>query len=88
MLFRKKRMLKPCRSTHKYLFARAFFKNVRPGVQIGINAGREQVKNYMLGAWWNNEPVTTARDIHIAWGCIHAESTLICREAQREEELK
>ncbi|MGL9712417.1 hypothetical protein, partial [Escherichia coli] len=61
----------PCRTAAKYLFARAFFKNVRPGIQIGIIAGREQVKNYMSGAWWNNDPVTTARNIHINWGGIH-----------------
>ena len=45
---RKKKASKPCRTTAKYLFARAFFKNVRPGIQIGVIAGREQVKNYRL----------------------------------------
>lgn len=74
VFIRKKKTLKPCRATHRYLFARAFFKNVRPGVSIGINSGREQVKNYMSGAWWNNDPVITARNIHMAWGGIHAES--------------
>ncbi|EIS0890710.1 hypothetical protein LY076_003168 [Salmonella enterica] len=71
MLFRKKKSLKPCRTTAKYIFARAFFKNVRPGIQIGVIAGREQVKNYMSGAWWNNDPVIAARNIHINWGGIH-----------------
>ena len=51
MLSRKKKAPNPCRTAAKYLFARAFFKNVRPGIQIGIIAGREQVKNYMSGAW-------------------------------------
>lgn len=73
MLFRKNKTLRPCRTTHRYLFARAFFKNVRPGISIGIIAGREQVKNYMSGAWWNNDPVMTARNIHMAWGGIHAD---------------
>lgn len=71
MLFRKKKESKPCRTTAKYLFARAFFKNVRPGIQIGVIVGREQVKNYMSGAWWNNNPIITARNIHINWGGIH-----------------
>ncbi|EAM6573055.1 hypothetical protein M1A26_001921 [Salmonella enterica] len=71
MLLPKKKSLKPCRTTAKYIFARAFFKNVRPGVQIGVIAGREQVKNYMSGAWWNNDPVIAARNIHINWGGIH-----------------
>ncbi|HIG8799229.1 TPA: hypothetical protein ACYEOW_005584 [Raoultella terrigena] len=74
MLFRKKTAIKPCRTTHRYLFARALFKNVRPGIEIGIIAGCKQVKNYMSGAWCNNDPVITARNIHIAWGGIHAES--------------
>ncbi|POT29866.1 hypothetical protein [Citrobacter braakii] len=73
MLLRKTKSLKPCRTTHKYLFARAFFKNVRAGIKIGIIAGREQVKNYMSGTWWNNDPVIAARNIHIAWGSIHIE---------------
>ncbi|HAT3770580.1 TPA: hypothetical protein I8627_003446 [Citrobacter freundii] len=71
MLSRKKKAPNPCRTAAKYLFARAFFKNVRPGIQIGVIAGREHVKNYMSGAWWNNDPVTTARNIHINWGGIH-----------------
>ncbi|HEM7399703.1 TPA: hypothetical protein U2L30_002050 [Citrobacter farmeri] len=70
MLSRKKKAPNPCRTVAKYLFARAFFKNVRPGIQIGVIAGREQVKNYMSGAWWNNNPVITARNIHINWGGI------------------
>ena len=70
-ILRKKKASKPCRTTAKYLFARAFFKNVRPGIQIGVIAGREQVKNYMSGAWWNNNPIITARNIHINWGGIH-----------------
>lgn len=53
------------------IFCSRLFKNVRPGIQIGVIAGREQVKNYMSGAWWNNDPVTTARNIHINWGGIH-----------------
>ena len=52
------------------LFARAFFKNVRPGITIGVIAGREQVEKYMSGAWWNNDPVIAARNIHIEWGGI------------------
>lgn len=71
MLSRKKKTPNPCRTTAKYLFARAFFKNVKPGIQIGVIAGREQVKNYMSGAWWNNDPVFAARNIHINWGGIH-----------------
>ncbi|HEL5982713.1 TPA: hypothetical protein UOS73_005162, partial [Escherichia coli] len=51
-------------------FARAFFKNVRPGITIGVIAGREQVEKYMSGAWWNNDPVIAARNIHIEWGGI------------------
>ncbi|ROL35114.1 hypothetical protein BFD70_11640 [Escherichia coli] len=54
----------------RYLFARAFFKNVRPGITIGVIAGREQVEKYMSGAWWNNDPVIAARNIHISWGDI------------------
>ncbi|HEJ1038546.1 TPA: hypothetical protein SLT50_005072, partial [Escherichia coli] len=52
------------------LFARAFFKNVRPGITIGVIAGREQVEKYMSGAWWDNDPVIAARNIHISWGDI------------------
>ncbi|ECT7850633.1 hypothetical protein HQ58_22645, partial [Salmonella enterica subsp. enterica serovar Montevideo] len=48
------RKLKACRISARYLFARAFFKNVRPGITIGVIAGREQVEKYMSGAWWNN----------------------------------
>ena len=54
----------------RYLFARAFFKNVRPGITIGVIAGREQVEKYMSGAWWNKDPVIAARNIHISWGDI------------------
>ncbi|EEA8305147.1 hypothetical protein QE82_15735 [Salmonella enterica subsp. enterica serovar Rubislaw] len=61
---------KPCRTTAKYLFASSFFKNVRPGIEIGVNAGKQQVRNYMNGAWWNNDPVVTARNIHRNWGGI------------------
>ncbi|ESH27097.1 hypothetical protein SEEGA711_27410, partial [Salmonella enterica subsp. enterica serovar Gaminara str. ATCC BAA-711] len=50
MMLRKKKAPSHCRTSAKYLFARAFFKNVRPGIQIGVIAGREQVKNYMSGA--------------------------------------
>ncbi|EJA5114208.1 hypothetical protein OFY43_004868 [Salmonella enterica] len=71
MMLRKKKASSHCRTSAKYLFARAFFKNVRPGIQIGVIAGREQVKNYMSGAWWNNDPVFAARNIHINWGGIH-----------------
>ena len=39
------RKLKACRISARYLFARAFFKNVRPGITIGVIAGREQVEN-------------------------------------------
>ncbi|ROK92808.1 hypothetical protein BFD61_23675 [Escherichia coli] len=46
------------------------FKNVRPGITIGVIAGREQVEKYMSGAWWNNDPVIAARNIHISWGDI------------------
>lgn len=49
------RKLKACRISARYLFARAFFKNVRPGITIGVIAGREQVEKYMSGAWWNND---------------------------------
>ena len=31
---------------------------------------REQVEKYMSGAWWNNDPVIAARNIHISWGDI------------------
>ncbi|EKD0800961.1 hypothetical protein OQ343_000748 [Escherichia coli] len=61
---------KPCRASAKYLFARAFFKNVRPGIVIGVLAGKEQVHYYMNGAWWNNDPVIAARNIHRNWGGI------------------
>ncbi|HAG3149673.1 TPA: hypothetical protein G8O65_003934 [Salmonella enterica] len=70
ILFRKKKAPNPCRTSAKYLFARAFFKNVRPGIKIGAIAGREQVKNYISGSWWDNDPVITARKIHINWGNI------------------
>ena len=66
----KSRKLKACRISARYLFARAFFKNVRPGITIGVIAGREQVEKYMSGAWWNNDPVIAARNIHISWGDI------------------
>ncbi|HEM8625813.1 TPA: hypothetical protein U2Q57_000482 [Citrobacter farmeri] len=69
-LSHKKKTQNPCRTTAKYLFARAFFKNVRPGITIGVIAGREQVANYMSGAWQNNDPIITARNIHINWGGI------------------
>lgn len=70
MIFSRKAKSKPCRTVSKYLFARAFFKNVRPGITIGVLAGREQVCRYMRGEWWNNEPVATAREIHVRWGGI------------------
>lgn len=66
----KSRKLKACRISARYLFARAFFKNVRPGITIGVIAGCEQVEKYMSGAWWNNDPVIAARNIHIEWGGI------------------
>ncbi|HEK3267956.1 TPA: hypothetical protein SMV70_002785 [Proteus mirabilis] len=69
----KKKKPVPCRIAAKYLFARAFFKNVKPGIKIGIIAGREQVEKYMSGAWWNTDPVITARHIHIMWGGIQNE---------------
>ncbi|MBE8612033.1 hypothetical protein CYG68_06320 [Morganella morganii] len=68
MKFSRRKKPATCRITAKYLFARAFFKNVRPEIQIGIIAGRKQVKNYMSGTWWNKDPVITARNIHINWG--------------------
>lgn len=60
------------RAAAKYLFARAFFKNVRPGITIGVIAGREQVDLYMRGSWFNNDPVKTAANIHSNWGGIGA----------------
>lgn len=69
-LFSRKATPKPCRAASKYLFARALFKSVRPGISIGVIAGREQVYRYIRGEWWNNEPVTAARNIHIMWGGI------------------
>lgn len=70
MIFNRKTKSKPCITANKYLFARALFKNVRPGISIGVIAGREQVWRYVRGEWWNNEPVTAARNIHIMWGGI------------------
>lgn len=61
---------KASRIVNQYLFARAFFKNVRPGINIGVIAGRQQVNEYMRGAWWNNDPVKTAGNIHRNWGGI------------------
>lgn len=55
---------KNCRTTAKYLFARALFKNVSPNIIFGANFGRKMVKVYMGGQWWNNEPVSTACEIH------------------------
>lgn len=65
----KSRKLKACRISARYLLP-APFKNVRPGITIGVIAGREQVEKYMSGAWWNNDPVIAARNIHIEWGGI------------------
>ncbi len=61
------RKLKACRISARYLLP-APFKNVRPGITIGVIAGREQVEKYMSGAWWNKDPVIAARNIHISWG--------------------
>ncbi|KFK93580.1 MULTISPECIES: hypothetical protein [unclassified Serratia (in: enterobacteria)] len=63
---------KPSRIVNQYLFTRAFFKNVRPGISIGIIAGRQQVREYMRGNWRDNNPVEAARRIHNAWGGIGA----------------
>lgn len=70
MLFAKRKPLKPSAIAHKYLFARAFFKNVRPGIEMGVIAGRQQVRNYMSGSWWNNDPIKTAANIHSNLGGI------------------
>lgn len=73
------RKLKTCRISARYLFARAFFKNVRPGITIGVIAGREQVEKYMSGAWWDNDPVIAARNIHISWGDIQNDGeSVVC----------
>lgn len=75
----KSRKLKACRISARYLFARAFFKNVRPGITIGVIAGREQVEKYMSGAWWNNDPVIAARNIHIEWEVFRMTTeTIVC----------
>jgi len=63
-------MKKPSAIIHKYLFARAFFKNVRPGIEIGVIAGRVEVRKHMSGSWWNNNAVKAAADIHRQWGGI------------------
>ncbi|UIW10369.1 hypothetical protein [Flyfo siphovirus Tbat2_3] len=63
-------MKKPSPIVNKYLFARAFFKNVRPGIEIGVIAGRQEVRKYMSGQWWNNNPVNAAARIHSQWGGI------------------
>jgi hypothetical protein len=72
MMFAKRKQPKPSAIANKYLFARAFFKNVRPGIEIGVSAGHQQVRIYMSGAWWNNDPIKTAANIHINWGGIGA----------------
>ena len=53
----KSRKLKACRISARYLFARAFFKNVRPGITIGVIAGREQVEKYMSVIFISNGEV-------------------------------
>lgn len=63
-------MRKPSVIINKYLFARSFFKNVRPGIEIGVIAGRAEVRKYMSGQWWNVNPVKAAADIHRQWGGI------------------
>jgi len=63
-------MKKPSAIAHEYLFARSFFKNVRPGIEIGVIAGRQEVRKHMSGSWWNKCPVKAAADIHWHWGGI------------------
>ncbi|MFN1147049.1 hypothetical protein [Serratia liquefaciens] len=72
MMLAKRKHQNPSAIANKYLFARAFFKNVSPGIEIGVIAGRQQVRIYMSGAWWNNDPIKTAAKIHSNWGGIGA----------------
>ncbi|HEJ6948804.1 TPA: hypothetical protein ACIIU3_003322 [Serratia marcescens] len=72
MIFPKRKPLKPSAIANKYLFARALFKNVRPGIEIGVLAGRQEVRKYMSGVWWNNDPIKAAGNIHRNWGGIGA----------------
>lgn len=66
----KKKLLKPCPTYHKYMFAKSFFHGARSGVSMGVMEGRRQVRNYMSGAWDINEPVSTAKAILRNWGAL------------------
>lgn len=67
-LFNKKKQPKISYAAAKYLFAKAFFNDCRPGVKIGVIAGREQVNNFMRGAWLHLDPISHARKILSDWG--------------------
>ncbi|MEB6223737.1 hypothetical protein [Pantoea anthophila] len=67
---RKKTEIKPCPTYYKYMFAKSFFHGARRGVSMGVMEGRRQVRNYMNGAWWNNDPKASARNILRNWGAL------------------
>ena len=71
IIFKTKRTpLKPCPTYHKYMFARSFFHVARKGVSMGVMEGRRQVRFYMQGAWWNNDPQASAKNILRNWGAL------------------
>jgi len=72
MILTKRKPPKRSAVANKYLFARALFKNVRPGIEIGVLAGRQEVRKYMSGEWWNQDPFKAAGTVHSNWGGIGA----------------